>query len=127
MCSIYDPRITGQTTLETSQEVRAGIDGGPGITLNVSIYSASVLQYMNGNGSQKSARLERLKVEITEYVASNPGCSAADIVNHLSNNLRMRNHGLTSRKVGFFIPRYLKNIVMFTLDRSTGKRIYNVA
>jgi len=39
----------------------------------------------------------------------------------------MRNHGLTSRKVGFFIPRYLKNIVGFKLDRSTGKRIYSVS
>jgi predicted DNA-binding ribbon-helix-helix protein len=82
---------------------------------------------MNGNGSQKTARLERLKMEIIEYISSNPGCSAADIVDHLSNTRRMRNHGLTSRKVGFFIPRYLKNNVMFTLDRSTGKRIYSVA
>ena len=82
---------------------------------------------MNGRGSQKTARLERLKMEITEYVTRNPGCSAADILDHLSNTLRMRNHGLTSRKVGFFIPRYLKNIVMFTLDRSTGKRIYSTA
>jgi len=56
---------------------------------------------MNGNGSQKVARLERLKVEIIEYVSANPGCSAADIVDYLSNTRRMRNHGLTSRKVGF--------------------------
>jgi len=82
---------------------------------------------MNGKGSQKSARLERLKSEIVEYISINPGCSAADIVDHLSNTRRMRNHGLTSRKVGFFSPRYLKNNVMFTLDRSTGKRIYSVA
>ncbi|MBT4065782.1 MAG: hypothetical protein HOE76_00990 [Euryarchaeota archaeon] len=82
---------------------------------------------MNGNGSQKVARLERLKVEIIEYVSANPGCSAADIVDYLSNTRRMRNHGLTSRKVGFFIPRYLKNHVGFTLDRSTGKRIYRAA
>ena len=82
---------------------------------------------MNGRGSQKAARLERLKHEIIEYVSINPGCSAADIVDYLSNTLRMRNHGLTARKVGFFIPRYLKNIVMFNLDRSTGKRIYSVA
>lgn len=82
---------------------------------------------MNGNGTQKVARRERLKVEIVEYVSANPGCSAADIVDYLSNTRRMRNHGLTSRKVGFFIPRYLKNYVGFTLDRSTGKRIYSVA
>jgi len=82
---------------------------------------------MNGRGSQKSARLKRLKQEIIEYVSINPGCSAADIVDYLSNTLRMRNHGLTARKVGFFIPRYLKNIVMFNLDSATGKRIYSVA
>ncbi len=82
---------------------------------------------MNGHGSQKAARRERLKHEIVEYVSNNPGCSAADIVDHLSNTRRMRNHGLTTRKVGFFIPRYLKNIVMYTLDRSTGKRVYSVA
>ena len=82
---------------------------------------------MNGRGSQKSARLERLKEEIMEYISINPGCSAADIVDYLSNTRRMRNHGLTSRKVGFFIPRYLKSYVMFTLDRSTGKRVYSVA
>ena len=81
---------------------------------------------MNGRGSQKSARLERLKSEIVDYISNNPGCSAADIVHHLSITRKMRNHGLTSRKVGFFIPRYLKNAVIFTLDRSTGKRIYNV-
>ena len=101
--------------------------GVPWISRLNSIYSRCLIHYMNGRGSQKSARLERLKLEITEYVSRNPGCSAADIVDHLSNTLRMRNHGLTSRKVGFFIPRYLKNIVMFTLDRSTGKRIYSAA
>ena len=82
---------------------------------------------MTGRGSQKVARLERLKFEIIEYISRNPGCSAADIVDYLSNTKRMRNHGLTSPKVGFFIPRYLKNAVMFTLDSSTGKRIYSVA
>ncbi len=82
---------------------------------------------MNKIGSQKSARLERLKTEIIEYVSMNPECSAADIVHYLSNTRRMRNHGLTARKIGFFIPRYLKNIVMFRLDSSTGKRVYSVA
>lgn len=107
--------------------VKAKLDWGPGTSRLGSIYSQCISLNMNGRGSQKAARLERLKMEITEYVSNNPGCSAADIVDHLSNTLRMRNHGLTSRKVGFFIPRYLKNIVMFSLDRSTGKRIYSVA
>ncbi len=92
-----------------------------------SLYSGVVLRYMNGNGSQKVARLERLKFEIVDYISVNPGCSAADIVYHLSNTRKMRNHGLTSRKIGFFIPRYLKNIINFKLDSTTGKRIYSVA
>jgi len=35
----------------------------------------------------------------------------------------LRNHGLTARKVGFFIPRYCKDI-SYALDASTGKRLY---
>lgn len=78
---------------------------------------------VSARGSQKQARLDRLKREIIAYVAQYPGCSAADIVCHLSNNRKMRNHGLTARKIGFFIPRYLKE-VNWTLDSNTGKRIY---
>ena len=33
----------------------------------------------------------------------------------------MRNHGLTTRKVGLFIPRYLSDLVGFKLDNTTGK------
>ena len=82
---------------------------------------------MKGYGVQKQARLNRLKNEIIEYVASQPQCSAADIVDHLSNERKMRNHGLTTRKVGFFIPRYLPELIGFTLDNSTGKRLYHLA
>jgi hypothetical protein len=80
---------------------------------------------MRGRGSQRSARLERLKLEIVEYVRKHPACLAADIVHYLSNERRMRNHGLTTRKIGFFIPRYMKNSISFTLDNSTGKRLYS--
>ncbi len=82
---------------------------------------------MKGKGSQKEARLQRLKEEIIEYVSIYPDCSAADIVNYLSNERRMRNHGLTTRKVGLFIPRYLSEMVGFKLDNSTGKRLYRLA
>ena len=82
---------------------------------------------MKGNGTQKEARLARLKNEIVEYVSTQDSCSAADIVHHLSNERRMRNHGLTARKVGFFIPRYLSDFISFTLDHSTGKRLYHLA
>ena len=82
---------------------------------------------MKGNGVQKQARLNRLKNEIIEYVSTRPQCSAADIVDYLSNERKMRNHGLTARKVGFFIPRYLSDLVGFTLDHSTGKRLYHIA
>ena len=99
----------------------------PGRSPDNPLYRPHQIICMNGEGSQKAARLHRLKNEIIEYVTKHPGCSAADIVDHLSNTLRMRNHGLTARKVGFFIPRYLKHTVMFNLDSSTGKRIYSVA
>ena len=51
---------------------------------------------MHGKGSQKSARLERLKDEILAYVETNPNCTAADIVDYLANVRRMRNHGPVS-------------------------------
>ena len=58
-------------------------------------------------GSQKRARFERLKDEITNFVLANHGCSAQSIVANLSHDKAMRNHGLTTRKVGFFISRNL--------------------
>ena len=73
---------------------------------------------LKGKGSQKNARLERLKAEITTYIEDRPGCSAADIVAYLSNERKMRNHGLTARKIGYFIG--------FKLHATTGKRIYHV-
>ena len=80
---------------------------------------------MKGKGSQKEARLERLKEEIASYIEDRPGCSAADIVAYLSNERKMRNHGLTARKIGYFIPRYMKNHIGFKLDTTTGKRTYH--
>ncbi len=82
---------------------------------------------MRGKGSQKKARLERLKNEIIDYVAQTPGASAADIVAFLSNERKMRNHGLTTRKVGLFIPLHLSDMINFRLDSTTGKRIYHLA
>jgi hypothetical protein len=82
---------------------------------------------MKGKGSQKKARFERLKNEIIAYVAQQPGASAADIVAFLSNERKMRNHGLTTRKVGLFIPLHLAESINFRLDASTGKRIYHLA
>lgn len=94
------------------------------------IIARSTLQHettMRGKGSQKQARLERLKNEIVDYLATSPGASAADIVAFLSHERKMRNHGLTTRKVGLFIPRYLSELINFRLDASTGKRIYHLA
>ncbi len=78
---------------------------------------------MSGVGSQKEARLNRLKYEIVDYVGGNPNCTASEIVAALSNDRRMKNHGLTPRKVGFFIPRYCKEI-LWSQDTATGKRVY---
>ena len=82
-----------------------------------------IMASKRGAGSQKIARLQRLKEEILSYVAERPECSAADSVDYLSNTRRMRNHGWTTRKVGFFIPRHMKEI-KYRLDSSTGKRLY---
>ena len=80
----------------------------------------------NGVGSQKAARFPRLREEIISYVAEHPGCTAHDIVAALAIDRKMKNHGLTSRKVGFFIPRHCKEI-SFVNDSSTGKRLYAMA
>ena len=69
-----------------------------------------------GPGAQKLARLERLKIEVLDFILANPGCSAQSIVGNLTNDKQMKNHGLTPRKVGFFIPRYLKSRVTWWQD-----------
>jgi hypothetical protein len=77
-----------------------------------------------GKGSQKRARFERLKIEILRFVGANPGCSAQSIVACLSNDKSMRNHGLTPRKVGFFIPRHLADRLEWWQDHRAGRRVY---
>ncbi len=77
----------------------------------------------NGIGSQKEARRERVRKEIFSFVSQQPGCSAQAIVSHLTNDRGMRNHGLTPRKVGFFIPRYCTGITWFQ-DHAAGRRVY---
>ncbi len=77
-----------------------------------------------GKGSQKQARYERLKNEILKFVGANPGCSAQSIVASLSNDRSMRNHGLTPRKVGFFIPRHLAQYLVWWQDHTAGRRVY---
>ena len=77
-----------------------------------------------GTGSQKQARLERLKREVLRFVLANPGCSAQSIVAELANDKAMRNHGLTPRKIGFFIPRHLADRVTWWQDHGAGCRVY---
>lgn len=79
-----------------------------------------------GVGSQKAARFRRLREEIIMYVGEHPGCTAHDIVAALAIDRKMKNHGLTPRKVGFFIPRHCKEIA-YTDDTNTGKRLYAMA
>lgn len=74
-------------------------------------------------GTQKAARLRRLREEILSFVSFNPGCTASQIVAWLSIDRRMKNHGLTPRKVGFFIPRHCQELT-WEQDRMTGKRVY---
>ncbi len=79
---------------------------------------------VTGKGSQKKARLQRLKEEVMRVVFANPGCSAQSIVSFLSNDRNMRNHGLTPRKIGFFIPRHLKPHLTWWQDHTAGRRVY---
>ncbi len=96
--------------------------GSPGGPLSSLIYLRGQIDSM-AKGTQKEARLRRLKEEILSFVNINPGCTASQIVAWLSIDLKMKNHGLTPRKIGFFIPRYCKELV-WKQDSMTGKRIY---
>jgi len=78
----------------------------------------------SGKNSQKTARLVRLMSEVKRFVFSNPGCSAQSIVAFLSLDKIMRNHGLTPRKIGSFIPRYLRQDVTWWHDHRAGRRVY---
>ena len=77
-----------------------------------------------GLGAQKKARFERLKQEITSFVLANHGCSAQSIVANLSHARAMGNHGLTPRKVGFFISRNLAEKLSWWQDHRAGRRVY---
>jgi hypothetical protein len=77
-----------------------------------------------GKGSQKKARFERLKKEVIKFVGANPGCSAQSIVANLSHDKAMRNHGLTPRKIGFFISRNLSQKLTWWQDHRAGRRVY---
>ncbi len=77
-----------------------------------------------GKGTQKKARFERLKQEILRFVTANHGCSAQSIVANLSHDRSMRNHGLTARKVGFFISRNLAEKLTWWQDHRAGRRVY---
>ena len=78
----------------------------------------------HGKGSQKQARFERLVNEVRKFVYANPGCSAQAIVASLNHDQKMRNHGLTPRKVGFFITRHLRHSLVWWQDHRAGRRVY---
>ena len=75
-------------------------------------------------GSQKQARFERLRIEIRQFVTANPGCSAQAIVACLNHDKKLRNHGLTPRKIGFFITRNLRQSLKWWQDHRAGRRVY---
>ena len=76
-----------------------------------------------GTGSQKEARRDRVRQEVIKFVKDNPGSSAQSIVAYLSVDVGLRNHGLTPRKIGFFIPRYCPDITWYQ-DHAAGRRVY---
>jgi hypothetical protein len=78
-------------------------------------------------GKQKQARFERLCFEIRRFVMANPGCSAQAIVASLNHDQKLRNHGLTPRKIGFFITRNLRQSLTWWQDHRAGRRVYGPA
>ena len=76
-------------------------------------------------GIQKEARRNRLINEIYNFVSSNPGVSSAAIVGYLTTEKRMRNHSLSSRKIGFFIPRYCKDRIRFE-EQNEGRAYFPI-
>ena len=82
------------------------------------------MPHREGKGSQKRARFERLCREVRCFVSANPGCSAHAIVANLNHDQKLRNHGLTPRKVGFFITRHLKESLTWWQDHRAGRRVY---
>ncbi len=76
-------------------------------------------------GIQKEARRTRLIDEIYNFVSSNPGVSSAAIVGYLTVERRMRNHSLSTRKIGFFIPRYCKDRIRFE-ERIEGRTYFPI-
>ena len=60
--------------------------------------------------AHKKCKVRASKVEITEYVSRNP--DALRLISQIIfKHSEDEESWTTSRKVGFFIPRYLKNIV----------------
>jgi hypothetical protein len=84
------------------------------------------MKQKTGTGSQKQARFNRLCKEVRHFVSANPGCSAQAIVANLNHDRRMRNHGLTPRKVGFFITRHLTASLTWWQDHRAGRRVYGL-
>ena len=76
-------------------------------------------------GKQKEARQNRLIKEIYNFVIDNPGVSSAAIVGYLTVEKRMRNHSLSARKIGFFIPRYCKKYIRIE-KRSEGRMYFPI-
>jgi len=80
------------------------------------------MTYFGKKGKQEQARYDSLINKIISYVTNNPRVTAADITGYLCVEKKMRNHGLTPRKVGFFIPRHCKEDINWGEDK--GKRVY---
>jgi len=100
------------------------VDGTPILSLTRVEAKFQPMPRREGKGSQKKARFDRLKIEIMNFVTANPGCSAQSIVACLQHDRAMRNHGLTPRKVGFFIPRHLAKSLIWWQDHRAGRRVY---
>jgi len=69
--------------------------------------------FLSKKSSKKLARHNRLIDEILSYLSISPKSKSVDIVHYLSNERRMKNYGLTPRKIGMFITSYCKENITF--------------
>ena len=81
------------------------------------------MAFLSKKSTHSLRRHNRLIDEIVDYLTSNPKVSAASIVDYLSNERKMRNHGLTPRKIGMFITSYCKENITFE-ETSTGRAYF---
>ncbi|MDP6845544.1 MAG: hypothetical protein QF460_01110 [Candidatus Nanoarchaeia archaeon] len=81
------------------------------------------MAFLSKKSEQKLARHNRLIDEIISYLSISPKSKSVDIVHYLSNERRMKNYGLTPRKIGMFITSHCKEKITFE-ETSDGRTYF---